>query len=90
MNNKIKYDRVTQKWFDEHPGVPTTTTYCKLCALYFIPRLGHDCELRTGPAPDAFMEDGTPLYLKCSGDSSTGSLQLELYKLLAKEGSNNG
>lgn len=43
-----------------------------------------DCDTWSA-APDAFLPDGTPLYLKTTTQkSSYGSLQLELYDRLLK------
>ena len=43
-----------------------------------------DCDTWSA-APDAFLPDGTPLYLKTTTPKNAyGSLQLELYDLLSK------
>ena len=36
----------------------------------------------SSPNPDAYLEDGTPLYLKVPTNPTWGSIQLELYDLL--------
>ena len=58
---------------------------CKCCG--FPTREGRQlcpvCD-GTSPKPDAFLPDGTPLYLKTGSNHSDASLQLELYEMLAK------
>lgn len=42
-----------------------------------------DCDIWS-MAPDAFLPDGTPVYLKTYTKSEYGSLQMALYDLLMK------
>lgn len=39
-----------------------------------------------GSSPDAFMADGTPIYLGVNANPKPGSLQLLIYDLLTKIG----
>ena len=45
MATNVKYDAVTQSWFDkEPPYIQTTVMQCKECGLWYKPSLGHKCE----------------------------------------------
>lgn len=49
--------------------VPKGRQFCSGCETWSI-------------APDAFLEDGTPVYLKTPTNPTWGSIQLELYQQL--------
>ncbi len=44
MNEKIKYDKATEKWFKEHPLAESTVCQCKVCGLWYKGSLGHSCK----------------------------------------------
>lgn len=44
MNEKIKYDKVTEKWFKKHPLAESTVCQCKVCGLWYKGSLGHVCK----------------------------------------------
>lgn len=41
---KIKYDHETRKWFETHWAAETTVVQCKICGLFYKPKLGHKCQ----------------------------------------------
>lgn len=47
MNEVIKVDKNTTKWFEQHPEAVTTLMMCEMCGLYYKPSLGHTCENKT-------------------------------------------
>jgi len=41
--DKVRYDKATQKWFNENPDAETTVCECEYCGLFYKPSLGHNC-----------------------------------------------
>lgn len=44
MNDSVKYDDATSKWFREHIGAQTTVCRCVMCGLFYKASLGHKCK----------------------------------------------
>lgn len=47
MNDRVKYDKPTLRWFEQQIGVQTTVCKCDNCGLFYKPSLGHKCEERS-------------------------------------------
>lgn len=42
----IKFDKITRKWFHEHPEKQTTLCKCEKCGLFYKPILDHRCRAK--------------------------------------------
>lgn len=49
MNDNVKYDNPTSKWFENHIGEQTTVCKCDKCGLFYKPSLGHKCNKKNNP-----------------------------------------
>lgn len=41
---KVKIDKTTKEWLENHFGAQTTVCKCEKCGLYYKSILGHECK----------------------------------------------